>query len=64
MLDDPYPNAYIELNNKKIYIKKVKKNYQTKNIKFVENSTNFKNNLNGFSIKMKNCNALIVNSNL
>ena len=64
MLDDPYPNAYIELNNKKIYIKKVKKNYQTKNIKFVENSTNFKNNLNGFSIKMKNCNALIVKSNL
>ena len=64
MLDDPYPNAYIELNNKKIYIKKVKKNYQKKNIKFVENFINFKKNLNGYSIKMKNCNALIVNSNL
>ena len=62
MLDDPYPNSFIKLKNKKVLIKKIKKFKKNKYHKLISNNLIFKRNLNGYFIRLIDCNAKIIKS--
>ena len=65
MLDDPYPNAFVNLDNKKICIKKIKKNKKFKKYKkykYLNSDTKVYKNLNGYLINLKDTNARIIES--
>ena len=62
MLDDPYPNAFVIINKKKIFIKKIHKKIKKINQKYISKNTKFIKNLNGHFICLKDSDAKIIES--
>ena len=62
MLDDPYPNAFVIINKKKIFIKKIHKKRKKINQKYISKKTKFTKNLNGYFICLKDSDAKIIES--
>ena len=66
MLYDPYPNAFMIVDNKKIYIQKICKSNQK--LKFLEDlkikKINKIKNVNNYLIKLKDCNIKILKSSI
>ena len=64
MLNDPYPNAYTVIGNKKIYIQKISKTNQ--NLKYLKDIriNRMNKNVNNYLIKLKDCNVKVIKSSI